>query len=316
MHERHRPSPSSPSRPRRGRSSAAASRRPRSPSRAGRGRPPGSRSRPRSRPLTKRLSLSTRRDVELHDVDAHVLDRRVRPLEQPDVVGLLAVLADRRGAQELAAGVLGHRDRHLVGTGGRPGLELLVVEEELDLLGDAAGDRLDDDLDADDLPAAGSGCGRILTARRALPWLIAQASSSMSRPEASYPTARTVCRRGTSPRSISTVYGGRVRAQDELVLEVELDLRDRRLDVGLEAQEADRRLAGRRDDLQLRAAAVDDVVESASSAITIASAEGSVDASPGAMSGEKTLPTSGTETSVEASPTCLPPGAARTSLSL
>ena len=50
----------------------------------------------------------------------------------------------------------------------------------------------------------------------------------------------------------------------------------------------------------------------ASSAMTIASAAGSVEDSPGARSAVNGLPTSGTETSVFASPTCLPPGAERT----
>ena len=49
-----------------------------------------------ARPLHEVVALVERGDVELDDVDAHVLDRRVGPLEHPDVVGLLAVLARPR----------------------------------------------------------------------------------------------------------------------------------------------------------------------------------------------------------------------------
>ena len=49
------------------------------------------------------VALVDRGDVELDDVDAHALHRRVRALEHPEVVGFLAVLADGRRAQVVAS---------------------------------------------------------------------------------------------------------------------------------------------------------------------------------------------------------------------
>ena len=84
-----------------------------------------------------------------------------------------------------------------------------------------------------------------------------------------------------------------MRVRIRRVVQVELDLPDRRLDLRFEAQESDRRLARGRQDLQLRALGPRGGLPGPNPAMTIASASGSVLASAGAISGRKSVPSSG-----------------------
>ncbi len=201
-------------------------------------------------PLRKPAVLVDGRNVELHDVDSDALDCRLRPAQHSDVVGLAPVFGDGDRPQIVGAGIGGVGDRDLVGPR-RPRADLLLVEKELHLLRDSPADRLHGHLHAH---VARPEVRRREHAHRHARASLVDRVGVLVDDRARFVVSHRA--EGLAPgdrAQIDLHRVGRAIARDqETFVQIELDFRNRRLDLGRQSQQPERRLAVRGQDLQLR----------------------------------------------------------------